>query len=258
MHQADRYFLEVYGLAEVGRYTLAYTLVYALAMLVITSFSSIWVVKRYELADLPSAERTFARVFEQHMQTFFVAVLGLSLFAPLAIRILANPNYLSAVPVIPVLSLGYAMYAARVHFESPIHIARRTWSTVPVQVAAVVVCLLLNGLLIPPFGMLGAAWATVLTFATFAAGYYYVAQRIRPIAWPLREVALFGAVCVAGYLLVQLLGAWLGPPGYYTSATLVWLAAAAYVARDAITALRPGNAEEVAGTPVEATTAEPA
>jgi O-antigen/teichoic acid export membrane protein len=179
-------------------------------------------------------------------------MLGLSLFSPLVLEILAPESYLSEAPIIPLVSLAYAFYAARIHFESPIYIARRTMSTVPVQVGAVVLSLALNALLVPWFGGLGAAGATLLTFMAFAGGYYALAQRTRRVDWPIGQTILFAAVCIAAYLLTTAAGLLVGPVAYYPVAVLAWTAIASYVVRDVLRERR-ASLLELEAAPMELT-----
>jgi O-antigen/teichoic acid export membrane protein len=57
----------------------------------------------------------------------------------------------------------------------------------------------LNLILIPPYGMMGAAVATVAAFATMFAGMAWWAQRIYPVPYQWRRV---GTAAAAGVALV--------------------------------------------------------
>src|SRR5690606_17346908 len=72
------------------------------------------------------------------------------------------------------------------------NLAKRTevslWSTL----AAAVINIILNFILIPPFGMYGAAYATVIAYITSVASVYIFSQRYYHIPYDLRRVfALF-------------------------------------------------------------------
>ena len=57
-----------------------------------------------------------------------------------------------------------------------------------ISAGAAIVNLALNEILITRFGMMGAAWATVLGFLAIAAGSYYFSQRACPLDLPVGRV----------------------------------------------------------------------
>src|SRR5207247_506422 len=82
--------------------------------------------------------------------------------------------------------------------------ARRTQFNWVVTGAAAAVNATLNVILIPPYGMMGAAVATVAAYATMFVGMSWWAQRLYPVPYQWRRVltaALAGiALTVAGKL----------------------------------------------------------
>jgi O-antigen/teichoic acid export membrane protein len=74
--------------------------------------------------------------------------------------------------------------------------------------AACVVNVALNLLLIPPYGMIGAAIATIGAYVTLFVGMAWRAQRLYPVPYQWRRVATASGVAVA----MTILGRGVDPP----------------------------------------------
>ncbi len=84
--------------------------------------------------------------------------------------------------------------------------ARRTQFNWVVTGAAAAVNIALNLILIPPYGMMGAAVATIAAYATMFVGMSWWAQRIYPVPYQWRRVftaALVGVTLVVGGKLID-------------------------------------------------------
>jgi O-antigen/teichoic acid export membrane protein len=170
MHQLDRYVLLAFvSLNAIGIYSLAYQIGQGVNSLVLVPFSQIWSVVVFEIARLPDAKRVFVEIFSTFVRGLLLVLLAASLGANAAVHVLAPPEYAAAADIIPVIALAYFFFSLDDHFRVPALIHKRTLTMVPVYVAAVLINLALNLLLVPSWGALGAAWASVGTFASFAA-----------------------------------------------------------------------------------------
>jgi O-antigen/teichoic acid export membrane protein len=85
--------------------------------------------------------------------------------------------------------------------------AKRTQFNWVVTGAAAAVNVALNLLLIPPYGMMGAAIATIAAYSTMFAGMAWWAQRIFPVPYQWRRVATAAATGVALAVGGKLVGA---------------------------------------------------
>ena len=120
-----------------------------------------------------------------------LAVLGvaLSLFAREIIGLVA-PRYDRAHLVVGLLSLSIVIYGVYPVVSTGLSIARRTTFLGAVSIAAAGVNVGLNLVLIPAWGMVGAAVSTVGAFAVLTGGTAIAAQRIDPVDYPLGRLAL--------------------------------------------------------------------
>ncbi|MBN2021538.1 MAG: polysaccharide biosynthesis protein [Pirellulales bacterium] len=208
MHQADRYFLRIYlDLDEVGIYSLGYMIGQAAYMMCVIPFGSIWNVAVYEIAQQPDAWRVYGRVFECFTVGLMLILLGVSLLARPVITLMAAPDYVSAVDVVPVVCLAYLLFSITTFFTIPALLAKRTGSLVPGNVVGATVNVVGNLALIPVFGMMGAAWASVLTFGALAATTLAVCRRIDRIELPIRRIAAIGTSFIAVFMVFEWLHA---------------------------------------------------
>ena len=211
----DRLFvLHFADLHELGLYALALRLSNVL-LLVVTAFAFAW---SPFILDLFSRDPERERVVRARALTYvafataFVAVC-LSVSAREFFRTITDPAFADAHELVGILCAGVFALGLNAVTMTGITIERRTRYFAQYAVYAAVLNVALNFALIPPFGILGAATATSLTFAALAWWYYRRAQLLSPAPFDLRRIALITAVAtvviVAGtFLTVEPL--WLG------------------------------------------------
>ena len=137
---------------------------------------------------------------------------------------LAPPDYEPAADLIPVICLGYVFFSAHGHFNVPALLSRRTVALLPVYAAATAANVGANLLLIPRFGLKGAAWATVVAFAVFAGAGLRQYRRIDVYPYRFRACVSAVAGMVATYLVFRWIvdlaaKEWVG----YVVAAILWV-----------------------------------
>ncbi len=169
MHEADRYFMAAYlSMEEVGICSLAYKIGQAVNSLTLLPFGSIWSVTMYEIAKQPDAKQQYATVFRHFVNAMLVLMLGASLVAWPLLPVLTTEAYDGAVNLLPIILLAFVFFSAHSLFNVPAMLAKKTVAMLPAAVAGASVNLLLNSLIVPRFGAVGAAWVSVATYATYS------------------------------------------------------------------------------------------
>ena len=127
----------------------------------------------------------------------FVPALALGLFAEEAIALVA-PGYEDAAPSAVVLLFGIAIFGVGSMGLAGISIARATGRIARHTLVALVVNVALCLALIPPFGELGAALATMAAYAVLAVLYFRTSQQLdpAPFEWS-RLLAIIGVTAAA-------------------------------------------------------------
>lgn len=184
----------VYGNHVVGVYNGVLKLAIFL-MLVVQMFRFAWQPFFLQHARDPDAPRLFARVFSLLTAVSWLVLLSVSFFADEMVRLplpsgyeLINPRYWTGLFIVPVALLGYLFQGWYYVFSAGAYLRHRTELFLPATLAGAVVSLLLNALLVPPFGMLGAAWATTLAYATMALTLWGLIQPHYRVPYPWRQV----------------------------------------------------------------------
>ncbi len=197
---ADRYFLNAYGtLRDVGLYSIGAT--FGLApKLFLSAFEYAWTPFFLGAMHEPDARRIYATVstYIVAMLTMIVAVL--CAVAPDVIRIATAAEFHGAAAVVPWIALGAMCQGLYVVGSIGIIITKQTRLYPLATGIAAGASLLANALLIPRYGLMGAAWANTLSYGTLTLVTVSLSWRSYPIPYEwvrLLKVAVAGIVAYA-------------------------------------------------------------
>ncbi len=196
---ADRVVVgKVAGLAELGYYSVAVTV--TLVFVVLTSaVSQAWLPRATQLFE---HDRDRAAWAVGASLTYYVFGLGLlaalaSAFAPEVTSLLSGPDYAPAARAIPLLCLGSVAYGSVTITASGMTMMHRTGRLAVLSIVAAVVNVGAALALVPPFGIVGAAGATVVGYLVLTMSYLWSSQRLWAIHVEHRRLAVV-AVLLAG------------------------------------------------------------
>ena len=194
---SDRFFLiKLADAAEVGLYSVGVRIASAMVLL-LTAFRMAWPAFAYSIEDEGEARRTYAFVLTYLTVIASWTALALGLLSPWLVELLAADAFASASRVVAPLAFAAVAFGAYIVIAIGLGRARRTQFNWVVTGAAAAVNVALNLILIPPYGMMGAAAATVAAYATMAVGMAWWSQRVYPVPYQWRRVATAAAVAVA-------------------------------------------------------------
>lgn len=182
---------------QVGLYGVAASVTSVLAF-VNSAIGQAWTphaVNAFE-ADRESALLLFGRVAMYLVASFGFLCVGVSAFAPELLRMLATPSFYAAAHAIGPLSLGYLAYASTQVTGISISLAKRTEYFAVYAWCAAVLNLGLNFLVVPRWGMVGAAWTSALAYAFLTASYAATSQRLLPVVYQTRRTLALIALVV--------------------------------------------------------------
>ena len=186
---SDRLFLvKLADTTEVGLYSVGVRIASAMVLL-LTAFRLAWPAFAYSIEDDREARRTYAYVLTYLVLLTTWVATGLTLLSPWIVSWLA-PHRRSRSRHESWAPLAFAAVAFGGYIVVAIGVgrARRTQFNWVVTGAAAAVNVALNLLLIPPYGMMGAAVATVAAYATMFVGMSWWAQRIYRVPYQWRRV----------------------------------------------------------------------
>ncbi|MEP6811479.1 MAG: oligosaccharide flippase family protein [Actinomycetota bacterium] len=194
-------------LGEVGQYAAA-NRVAAVLLLVTAAFASAYGPYAFSIySEDPELEKLLrARTLTYLAGVLSLVALALTLFARNVLELVA-PSYDTAYEGVGLVALGGLALGLSTVVMSGISFARRTHWFAVLSLAAAAVNVGLNVVLIPPLGMVGAAFATAVAFAGLTAAYYAVSQRVYPTPYrPWRALTVVVAAAAVAPLGLLRLG----------------------------------------------------
>lgn len=187
-----------YALEQLGQYSLANKIASAMVLL-FTAFQVAWPAFAYSIENEDEAKRTYSYVLTYLMFIAAWAAIGLSLFAPWIVRILARkPGYWPAAEAIPALAFASVFFAGFIVVTIATGRSRQTQFNWVATTAGAILNFTLNLWLIPAYGMLGAAYATLAGFILILVLRTWNAQLVYPVQYQWRRVTVL--VLMAGVL----------------------------------------------------------
>ena len=205
---SNRLFLLHYvSLPAAGIYFVSYS-VGQMLQIIGGSINAAWTPFFYATARYESEAE--ARRIISYAATYYTLVivtfaLALAIFAREVFHILAPVRYLDGLPTVPWIVLGSMLEALYDIPSRGLYLTKRTRLLPLIMLAAAAVTTACNFALIPTWGMIGAAWGTILGYAVMILLTLVVAQRIYYVPYDYgRIVKIFmasGAVYVAAFWL---------------------------------------------------------
>ncbi len=183
MHGLDRFFIRKYAnLSEVGLYSLAYQFPFMLNAIIAYGFGQIWSGSTmYSIARSSDATYQYARICTYYMTVLTFALFAISVGSDTLISIFAAPSYFDAHRYLPVIALGIWGYALHTFVKIGVELTKKTYLFMINYSMALAINIVLNFLLVPRWGAMGAAWATVVTYFSFSLGGYFIYRHCYPI-----------------------------------------------------------------------------
>ena len=198
---SDRFFLQhLQSLDAVGVYAVGYKFGYMLNYMLVQPFMVMWQSRMFVIHARPDHGKVFGQFFMLYSVLLIYAGLGLAVLSPEIIHLMVGANFAASREVIPVVSLAYIFYGLGFYAQVGMFVTNRTKLIGIVGTASAVLNLALNYFLILHFGMLGAAWATMLSFLALAVGTYWLSNRVYPLPLAVGRVSITLMMAVIFYL----------------------------------------------------------
>lgn len=211
---SDRRFLIGYGMdVENGLYAYGDKWARIVEFGLVLPLASMWPAVFYNIAKEKDAKQQFARIATLFCGVAGTMGFGITMMGPAITRLFdtsATHEFEGAAGPIGVLTVGYALFGlnevARVGFQ----LTGRTRRTALSMVLAAVLNLALNALLIPRFGAMGAAWATLAAYCSAVVFSLYLSRKIYLQRWEYGRLFHVAVVFVGGAWVVS----WWAPPDH--------------------------------------------
>jgi O-antigen/teichoic acid export membrane protein len=206
---SDRFFLaHIAGQDDVGRYSLGVRIASAMVLLLV-AFRTAWPAFAYSIDDDREARRTYGFVLTYLLFVACWLSLALGVLAPWIVRVLARDDaFWAGADVVAPLAFAGTLWGAYTVVSIGIGRLKRTQFNWVITGSAAALDVVLNVLLIPPYGIRGAAAAALTAFALMFVAMAVYAQRLYPVPYQWRRVATVlgaaAALTVAGRIVDRL------------------------------------------------------
>jgi O-antigen/teichoic acid export membrane protein len=210
---AGRFFLDHYGsLEQVGLYSVAVKISGIMRLLFVVPFGAAWGGLLFQIARKPAAPLIYSKLMSYLVVGAVSMALVLSFFSPLLLRILATPQYSDSLSCVPLLLLVQAAAVLQYPSSVGLYLGSATRWLPPIFGAGIFVSFLLNRLLVPKFGVLGAAWAWLGAWAAITLLMASIGQRHYPLRYEKKPFLIASAPFVL-LLTASRSGLWGTRPG---------------------------------------------
>jgi O-antigen/teichoic acid export membrane protein len=187
---ADRYFLQLLSTSqEVGLYSLGYKLGMVILALLVGPFQLAWLPFLFSSAKEKRAAETYSRVFTYFVLVALFAALVISILAREILMVMSTPAFHDAYKVVPLVAASYVLWGCHYILAVGIYLEGKTKYLAVLVGGAAILNLGLNYLLIPGYGMMGAATATLVCYALLPVGAYLVSRRYYVVNYEWGRVA---------------------------------------------------------------------
>ncbi|TMM34207.1 MAG: hypothetical protein E6F93_03420 [Actinobacteria bacterium] len=188
---SDRFFIAKFkGQTEVGHYSVGVRVASA-ALLLLAAFRLAWPAFAYSIEDEDEAERTYGFVLTYLLFVFSWLALILGLLAPWLVRLLTGrAEFHEGARVVPLTAFALTALGGYIVVSIGIGRARKTQFNWVVTGIAALLDIALNLVLVPSFGMIGAAIAGAAAYSSMFVLMSVHAQRVYPVPYQWRRVAL--------------------------------------------------------------------
>jgi O-antigen/teichoic acid export membrane protein len=190
----DRFFLNIFtDKSTVGIYSLSYRIAIVMNVFVI-SFRTAWIPHALNLYKTSGSAEIFGKTFLKLLSIGFLIFIAVTLFAPFLFNIrlfnvfLLDKNYQTGLIILPYILLGYLINGIIAFYSLYPFTSNKSYHFLISDGSAFVINIVLNLILIPAMGMLGAAVATTAAFLAGALYLYFVSWKNINIIYPVKEI----------------------------------------------------------------------
>lgn len=203
----DRIFLNHFRtLACVGIYSIGYK--FGLIMSIITtSINYAWMPFFFSTAKEKGeeAKNIFSRLTTYYLVAILFIGLIISTFSKEVIILMTTPKYYDAYKIVPIITFTYVLNGMYFMVANAIFFMKKTRFLPIATFSAAILNIGFNLLLIPKYGMLGAAGATMLSFVFLFLFTWFLSYKVYPIKYEYgRILRLFGICFIVYFVAIQI------------------------------------------------------
>lgn len=186
--QGDRYVIQsLLGSDALGVYAAAYNfseyaqsaLLFPFGMAMAPMLSRAW-----ETQGAAATSRFIETALHFYVLAATAVLFGMAAMGADALELLASSKYMAGATILPWVMAGMVMDGANSMLGAGLYLRKKTVTVMLLVVCAAVVNIALNFLLVPLHGIMGSAFATLMTYAGLTTGVAVCSRRYLPVRPP--------------------------------------------------------------------------
>ena len=202
---SDRYLLSLFvSINQVGVYLIGATFGLALKLL-LGAFDYAWAPFYLGVMKEPRAKEIYSSVTTYMFGIEALLVAGVAVASTDLVYLMTTPEYYGAAIVIPWIAVGVLFQGVYQLTSIGLTITKRTRYYPAATGIAAVVNVVSNLLLIPRYGLVGAAWANAVSYADLAGSAMYFSQKHYHIDYEWSRLIRITVVAVVAYAMATAL-----------------------------------------------------
>lgn len=226
LNMSNRWFLQEYQtIGDVGLYSLGAKFASIIPMLFIEPVKQAFSPYLYEQIDNPEKlKKTLSNFSRLFFIGLSIVVLGISLLSREAIMIIADKSFYGSQNVTFILSVSFLFLGMAGIIVQGIQVVKKTWIITIIWISSSLVNVSLNFWLVPLYGRIGAATATLISVIFICILYFIAVAKIYPVKF---NYSIFAIVLILT-VIVNYIGSLINT-GIVLSILLKFLLMGAYI-----------------------------
>jgi O-antigen/teichoic acid export membrane protein len=180
-------------------------------MLIVSMFEYAWRPFFLNNAKAPDAKQIFSKVMTVFTGFASVVLILLTFFIDDLIKIplphrghIIGAKYWGGVYIVPVILFSYLIYGIYINLMAGIYIEKKTKYLPYITGLGALINIGGNFLLIPPFGLHGAAAATFFSYLAMMLYIYYISGKFYPVKYEINKIVLLNLINLTAIVLFYL------------------------------------------------------
>jgi O-antigen/teichoic acid export membrane protein len=177
-------------LKAVGIYDFGYRIAGTIQMFLIIPFSQALLPSTYKEFKRPGDKRYYSKLMTYMCFVIVWGGLVLAIFGTLLVKLLGNNNFNGAEVFVPIIILAYIFSSMRNVASTGMLLSGKTYYIGIITVGAGLLNIGLNIILLPRFGVIAAAYTTLIAFIIFYAVTKKISDRFYHIAFENNKIIM--------------------------------------------------------------------
>ncbi|MCP4650117.1 MAG: oligosaccharide flippase family protein [PVC group bacterium] len=200
IQNSDRVLLSRYaGLSALGLYALSRRFGLAVRYLIIEPFNTNFGASRFAVMKEENSKQIYARTMTYFAYVLIFFSLAATLFSRELLMVMSAEEYRSAYKVVPFIMLHVIFRGLQYIFQTGVLIKKKTMYILYIKIIAAAIIFCAAWVLIPMFGLYGAAIAVALTSLFYCAATWYISHKFYPVDYEFDRLFKILAITILIY-----------------------------------------------------------